>query len=247
MYLSSSIGNNNTRLKVLHVVYFFLMNPLFNSHLTTKNFITQLKAELLHDLPGVDAHLRLAPEIRINDLKIPKHPTNAMESAVLIILYPNNGHLKTVVILRNEYNGVHSGQISFPGGKNEKSDIDFKYTALREAQEEIGIIPSELEIIGQLSRFYVIPSNYIIYPFVAYCPHYPVFHPDPVEVQRIIEIDVFNEISYDKIVTKTLSFKDRVQIDAPGFAVSGEFMWGATAMIFSELLHVLKSAANKLP
>ena len=223
------------------------MNPLLNSNLTTKNFITQLKAELLHDLPGVDAHLRLAPEIRINDLKIPKHPTNAMESAVLIILYPNNGHLKTVVILRNEYNGVHSGQISLPGGKTEKSDIDFKFTALREAQEEIGIIPSELEIIGQLSRFYVIPSNFIIYPFVAFCTQRPLFHPDPLEVQKIIEIDVFNEISYDKIVTKTLSFKDRVQIDAPGFAVSGEFMWGATAMIFSELLHVLKSAANKLP
>ena len=223
------------------------MNPLLNSNLTTKNFITQLKAELLHDLPGVAAHLRLAPEIRINDLKIPKHPTNAMESAVLIILYPNNGHLKTVVILRNEYNGVHSGQISLPGGKTEKSDIDFKFTALREAQEEIGIIPSELEIIGQLSRFYVIPSNFIIYPFVAFCTQRPLFHPDPLEVQKIIEIDVFNEISYDKIVTKTLSFKDRVQIDAPGFAVSGEFMWGATAMIFSELLHVLKSAANKLP
>ena len=223
------------------------MNPLLNSNLTTKNFITQLKAELLHDLPGVDAHLRLAPEIRINDLKIPKHPVNAMESAVLIILYPNNGHLKTVVILRNEYNGVHSGQISLPGGKTEKSDIDFKFTALREAQEEIGIIPSELEIIGQLSRFYVIPSNFIIYPFVAFCTQRPLFHPDPLEVQKIIEIDVFNEISYDKIVTKTLSFKDRVQIDAPGFAVSGEFMWGATAMIFSELLHVLKSAANKLP
>ena len=247
MYLSFSIGNNNTRLKVLLVVYFFLMNPLLNSNLTTKNFITQLKAELLHDLPGVAAHLRLAPEIRINDLKIPKHPTNAMESAVLIILYPNNGHLKTVVILRNEYNGVHSGQISLPGGKTEKSDIDFKFTALREAQEEIGIIPSELEIIGQLSRFYVIPSNFIIYPFVAFCTQRPLFHPDPLEVQKIIEIDVFNEISYDKIVTKTLSFKDRVQIDAPGFAVSGEFMWGATAMIFSELLHVLKSAANKLP
>lgn len=222
------------------------MNPLLNSNLTTKNFITQLKAELLHDLPGVDAHLRLAPEIRINDLKIPKHPTNAMESAVLIILYPNNGHLKTVVILRNEYNGVHSGQISLPGGKTEKSDIDFKYTAMREAQEEIGIIPSELEVIGQLSRFYVIPSNFIIYPYIAYCAHRPVFHPNPFEVQRIIEIDVFNEISYEKIVNRTLRFKNNVEVDAPGFAVSGEFMWGATAMIFSELLHVLKSSANKI-
>lgn len=221
------------------------MNPLLNSNSKTKNFIAQLKTELLQDLPGLDAHLRLAPQIRINDLKTSLYPANAIESAVLILLYPHNGHLNTVVILRNEYNGTHSGQISLPGGKTEKSDIDFKYTALREAQEEIGIIPSELEIIGQLTRFYVIPSNYIIYPFVAYCSHCPVFHPDPVEVQKIIEIDVFNEINYDKIITKTLNFKDRVQIDAPGFAVSGEFMWGATAMIFSELLQVLKNTADK--
>ncbi len=223
------------------------MNPLLNSNHATKNYITQLKAQLLHELPGVDAHLRLAPQIKINDLKNPQHPANAMESAVLIILYPHNGHLCTVVILRNEYDGAHSGQISLPGGKTEKSDIDFKYTAMREAQEEIGIIPSELEIIGQLSRFYVIPSNFIINPFVAYCSHCPVFHPDPVEVRKIIEINVFDEISYEKIVTKRLSFKDRVQIDAPGFAVSGEFMWGATAMIFSELLQVMESAADKMP
>ena len=223
------------------------MNTLFNTNHTFKKLITQLKAELLLDLPGVNAHLRLAPEIRINDLKTSQYPANALESAVLILLYPHHGHLYTVVILRNEYDGAHSGQISLPGGKAEKSDIDFKYTALREAQEEIGIIPAEIEVIGQLSRFYVKPSNFIIYPFVSYCPHRPDFHPDPVEVQKIIEIDVFNEIRYDKIISKTLSFQNRVLIVAPGFAVSGEFMWGATAMIFSELVHVLKNTANKIP
>ncbi len=222
------------------------MNHFFDSNQPIRIFIDQLKADLLLDLPGLDAHVKLAPEIRIHDLKTLPHPSNARESAVLIILYPYMNHLHTVVILRNEYDGTHSGQISLPGGKTEKSDIDFKYTAMREAQEEIGIIPSELEVIGQLSRFYVIPSNFIIYPYIAYCAHRPVFHPNPFEVQRIIEIDVFNEISYEKIVNRTLRFKNNVEVDAPGFAVSGEFMWGATAMIFSELLHVLKSSANKI-
>jgi len=222
------------------------MNPHFDSNQAIKLFIDQLKADLLLELPGIDAHLKLAPEIRINDLKTLQQPTNALESAVLILLYPYQSKLHTVVILRNEYDGTHSGQISLPGGKVEKTDVDYKYTALREAQEEIGIIAADIEIIGQLSRFYVIPSNFNIYPFVAFCSYRPDFHPDPVEVKKIIEIDVFNEISYNKIKTQTLSFRNKFEIEAPGFEISGEFMWGATAMIFSELLHVLKSAANNI-
>jgi len=222
------------------------MKYFFKTSHTTQIFIDQLKAELMLNLPGVDAHLRLAPGIRINDLRTGQPPADAFESAVLIILYPIESRLNTVVILRNEYDGAHSGQISLPGGKAEQSDIDFQYTALREAQEEIGIIPGEMEIIGQLSRFYVRPSNFIVYPFIAYCAHRPEFHPDPFEVQRIIEIDILKEISNDKIVNKTLTFKNRTQVDAPGFLVGGEFMWGATAMIFSELLQVLNSVADKL-
>lgn len=197
------------------------------------------------NLPGVDAHLRLAPEIRLNDIKTGITPEHALESAVLIILYPSNQRLNTVVILRNEYDGAHSGQISLPGGKKEKSDIDFKHTALREAQEEIGINPSEMEIVGQLSRFYVRPSNFIIYPYIAYCARRPDFYPDQTEVQRIIEIDILNEINFSKIINKTITFKNNIQVNAPGFEVGGEFMWGATAMIFSELIQVLNNVAEK--
>lgn len=222
------------------------MNQFFTSKQKTQSFINQLKAELQLRMPGVEAHLRLAPEIRINDLKTEKPPAHAIDSAVLIILYPCNGSLHSVVILRNEYDGAHSGQISLPGGKREESDADFKNTALREAQEEIGIIPEEMEIIGQLSRFYIRPSNYIVYPFVAYHANRPEFHPDATEVQRIIEIDIFNDITYDKITFKTLCFKNNIQIDAPGFIIQNEFMWGATAMIFSELIQILNSAVAKL-
>jgi len=221
------------------------MNYIFSSEANILDFFGKLKTELLSDLPGVNAHLRLAPEMRINDLKSGATPDHALESAVLILLYPFNNRLHTVVILRNEYNGAHSGQISLPGGKAEKSDIDFQHTALREAEEETGIIPSEMEILGQLSRFYVRPSNFIIYPYIAYCPYRPDFHPDATEVQRIIEIDVFDEINPDRIVNKTIAFKNGMQVNAPGFEIGGEFMWGATAMIFSELIHILKNVTEK--
>lgn len=221
------------------------MDNVFGSEIKTRTFLKKLKDELFLALPGLEAHLRLAPEIRVNDIKEGITPDHALESAVLIILYPFDNRLHTVVILRNEYDGTHSGQISLPGGKAEKSDTDFKYTALREAHEEIGIVPSEMEIIGQLSRFYVRPSNFIIYPFIAYCGQRPDFRADATEVQRIIEIDILNEIHFEKIMTKTITFKNNQQVSAPGFEISGEFMWGATAMIFSELIEILNRVAEK--
>jgi len=221
------------------------MNYSFTSAEQTLIFLTHLKQELAATLPGVNAHLRLAPEIRIQDLKNGDIRPDAMLSAVLVLLYPADGGLKTVVILRNEYDGTHSGQISLPGGKAEDTDVDFEYTALRETREEIGIDTSKIEIIGQLSRFYVRPSNFIVYPYVGFCWQRPVFSPDPVEVQRIIEIDVFDELCYDKIINRPLSFKKHASVTAPGFVVGGEFMWGATAMMMSELIEVLNRAAKK--
>ena len=221
------------------------MKYSFTSAEQIQRFLEHLKQDLSATLPGVEAHLRLAPEIRIQDLKKGDTAHDAMQSAVLILLYPVDGRLKTVVILRNEYNGMHSGQISLPGGKAEDSDIDFEFTALREAREEIGIDTSKVKIIGQLSRFYVRPSNFIVYPFVGFCRERPIFLPDPVEVQRIIEIDIFDEISYDKMISKKLTFKNHASVTAPGFLVGGEFMWGATAMMFSELIQVLNLAAEK--
>jgi 8-oxo-dGTP pyrophosphatase MutT (NUDIX family) len=222
------------------------MNTILRSETAIRDFIEKLRTELLTNLPGVEAHLRLAPEIRKIDLKNGIEPNHAMESAVLILLYPVDNRLHTVVILRNEYDGPHSGQISLPGGKYEESDIDFLFTAIRESQEEIGINPSDIEIVGQLSRFYVRPSNFIVYPFIAFQPSRPEFKPDPTEVQRIIEIDILKELNLNKIVNRTLTFKNNIQVNAPGFAVGGEFLWGATAMIMSELIYVLDKVSVKL-
>jgi len=205
-----------------------------------RQIINILRDKLQDELPGVDAHLRLAPALRRKDLSAGSLPSDALNSAVLIILYPLKKRLHTVVILRNEYDGAHSGQISFPGGKAEKCDSTFLDTALREAQEEIGINPADMEIIGPLSTFYVSPSNFVIYPFLAYSAKHPVFQPDPMEVQKIVEIDIFQRLRFEKIIQKELTFKNGFQITVPGFSLGSEFMWGATAMIISELITLLE-------
>ena len=203
-------------------------------------FISGLTHELRVELPGKIAHVRLAPEIRRNDISLGDFPDHALESAVLIIIYLKRNSLKTAVILRNEYDGAHSGQISLPGGKREPVDPDFEHTALRETHEEIGLESTQLQIIGKLSKFYVKPSNFIIYPFIAKALQHPVFKPDNVEVRKVIEIDLLKDLSYSKIVTKVLKFKNGIEIEAPGWMVGNQFMWGATAMIFGEFVSILE-------
>lgn len=217
---------------------------IFNNN--TDLFLQLLSTELENELPGIDAHLLLAPEARFEDIKSGRMPENPIESAVLILLYVVENKLFTAVILRNEYDGAHSGQISLPGGKREKTDTDFMHTAVREANEEIGVNPAEIQILGQLSRFYVRPSNFIVYPIVAFQSERPSFIPDPSEVQRVIEIDIFSDIDYSKIIRKVLNFKNNIKVTAPGFEVGGEFMWGATAMILSELIQVLTDVKHKI-
>ena len=158
------------------------------------NFIEKLKIELAQALPGEKAQLKMSPFNRL----VKSHDFNARQSSVLILFYPSNNEIMTVLIVRQIYNGVHSGQISFPGGKFDESDKDLKYTALREANEEIGVLPSDIEIIGQLTKLYIYPSNMNVNPFVGYVRKKPVFIPDHYEVNEILEIPI-NTISDKKI------------------------------------------------
>jgi len=201
----------------------------------------ELKKKFQLTLPGIVSHLKMAPKYRAKELLGMKDMLPlATNSAVLILLFPENGHLKTVFIKRSEYEGFHSGQISFPGGKHEDTDSSFEATALRETHEEIGIDPDKIEIIGQLSDLYIPPSNFLVKVFVGYSPQRLDYIPDKKEVQSIVEVNIRE--FYNKSIILEKDFGSRgINRKAPFYKINDIEIWGATAMIVSELLDVLKN------
>ena len=128
--------------------------------------------------------------------------------------------------------------MSFPGGKKEDTDKDFRAAALREAYEEIGVKPEEITVLGEISPLFVFVSNYMVYPTVAVCNFKPNFVPAPREVARILEVPLLHLQNIDNKKVTDLEIRNNTVI-APYFDVEGHIVWGATAMILSELLEVL--------
>ena len=207
-------------------------------------FIEQLKIRLQQPLPGEEAQYEMSPagRTKIKDLSFKLFKPK--KSAVLILLFPHEENIKTVFIVRPVYNGVHSGQIAFPGGKFDKSDINLKQTALRETHEEIGVPSNNIEIIGNLTDVYINPSNFLVTPFIGYTPEKPNFIPNTQEVEKILTYDVFNlsnpAIKSQKKIKLSLGF----EIMAPYYDLEVSTLWGATAMMVSELNKIIEEAKD---
>jgi 8-oxo-dGTP pyrophosphatase MutT (NUDIX family) len=199
-----------------------------------EHIIGRLKIELNNPLPGKTAHSKVLPPDRHLD---PPSGSNINKAGVLMLLFPDKGRLNTVFIRRPSFMKNHAGQIAFPGGQFESEDKDLMETALREADEEIGINARQVEIIGQLSPIYVKVSNFIIQPFIGWIPAIPAFKIDTNEVTgiHIIPVDDFvnpNTLQNQKVDT-THGFNE-----FPGYLIDDIFIWGATAMILSEFIEV---------
>lgn len=207
--------------------------------LTMKLNYQQLSDRLKGPLPGPLAHepLRATPVGLIKPRF--EHHTPPKPGSVLILLYEENDQVLFPLTKRPEYVGTHGGQISLPGGKAEpgESIID---TALREAEEEIGIPRHAIEVIGTLSEFFVIPSNFMVTPVVAVIPGKPVFKPDPKEVVRILSGSINELIKEDAVQTKEIMAARMFPMLAPHFQVENEVVWGATAMILNEFRLIIK-------
>jgi 8-oxo-dGTP pyrophosphatase MutT (NUDIX family) len=195
----------------------------------------------LKKLPGKEAHIRLAPQQRRADMFLSDFPpSDAKESAVLVLLLPSGETLmewRVLIILRNSYNGVHSAQAAFPGGKKDDGDTSFQETALREAFEEMGIPREEITPMSFLSDLYVPPSNFLIHPLLAVAKKELTYQPNPREVVRYTTIPIH---SIDPNLTTMKQFQSPTGewLDAPGYEYDDLFIWGATAMILCELYQV---------
>jgi 8-oxo-dGTP pyrophosphatase MutT (NUDIX family) len=193
------------------------------------------------NLPAREAHFKMAPLERIESLKnLNIDNINPKKAAVMMLFYPKKGRTHLVLIVRNSYKGVHSSQIAFPGGKYEAEDQSFEKTALRETHEEIGIHPERIEIIMPFTNLYIQPSNFMVYPFLGICKEEIVFVPDGNEVVNIIELPLKDFLNDDLIITTTMSTSYANEIEIPAFKINEHIVWGATAMMLSELKDVLK-------
>ena len=201
----------------------------------------ELKQRLNDTLPGSDAHepLRAVPtgELRPTfNHRMPPKP-----GSVLILLYEDeDGLIKFPLTKRPDYLGTHGGQVSLPGGKMEPGE-DHIATALREGEEEIGVHPYQIKVLGTLSQFFVVPSNFLVTPVLAYATQPPQFVPDPKEVVRILTGTVEDLIREDAVKTRQIMAAKMFPMMAPHFEIEGEIVWGATAMMLNEFRLIMQS------
>ncbi len=202
--------------------------------------IDTLVAALSNNLPGEAAQFKMASSFRVTKEYIEEQRPKARLGSVMVLLFPVGDEIHTVLTLRTSYKGVHSGQVSFPGGKKDEADIDLNFTAIRETWEEIGVPDYDIQLVGNLTEIYIPASNFIVRPMVGIVQQQPEFHPNHREVEKIIVTPI--SVLLDDTIRKQTKIKvtEEFIIDAPYFDIDNHVVWGATAMILSELCEVIR-------
>ncbi len=211
-------------------------------------WLEYLCARLQGPLPGRAAQLRMASARRIEELHAaPAVPPDARIACVLNLLFWEGGEWHTVLIRRSANpRDRHSGQVSFPGGRWEETDGPLVNVALREAEEEIGVPPQSVEILGQLTELYIPVSHFLVYPFVGMLKEAVAFRPQPGEVEGILLPSLsLLSMPENRKVTDISVGQGLVIRNTPYFDVEGNIVWGATAMILSEFLEIAALPSGK--
>ena len=207
-----------------------------------QNFIEALKKRLKQPLPGLEAQRQMSSRPPSGNFEIrPDH----RKSGVLALLYPYHEILHLAFMKRTEDGRVHSGQISFPGGKMETDDRDYIHTALREANEELGIISEQVEVLGQLSPLYIPPSNFLVYPSVGFSRQRPDFQLSEKEVAAVIETPLEYLLKKETVQSVQVTVGHQLRMNVPAFTFGSHIIWGATAMMLNELLTVVRELGSK--
>lgn len=200
----------------------------------------RLEMRLKQPLPGEKAQFKMAPYKRPGHAQALKENPNPRRAGVLALFFEKNHAPHLLLMQRNEYDGAHSGQVCMPGGSVEGSDQNYTATALREAHEELNVNPEKVKVLGTLSPLYIPPSRFLIHPTVGVYSGPPLWKPDDYEVQKIHEIGV-SELTHPDSVTSGHVYAPslKTQINVPYYRFKQCTVWGATAMVLSELNAIL--------
>jgi 8-oxo-dGTP pyrophosphatase MutT (NUDIX family) len=208
-------------------------------------FIEKLKQEIETGLPGWEAQKHMAPPGRNQHRYTPSGSKIPRESGVLIWLYPSQAKIFTRLILRAEY-GVHSGQVAFPGGQAEKKDDSFWYTAIREANEEVGLSPDKITRVGELTTLYIPPSNFLVHPFIGTSENRESATISKSEVQQYFDVDIMYLLRPESKGEKLITLSSGEKMIVPVYLLNGYTVWGATAMMLSELEELIRRSLAKI-
>jgi 8-oxo-dGTP pyrophosphatase MutT (NUDIX family) len=199
----------------------------------------QIARLLKKELPGQRSHRKMIPPGR--NLVVNRQELDQIRySSVLLLLFPEQGRLYTCLTKRNASMKHHPGQVSFPGGRIEEGESP-EVTALREAQEEIGISPLEVRILGRLSELYVSVSKYMIFPYVGWMSRRPKFRLNEDEAEQLLLLSL--DPALMKPQTRTIRTSSAGTIDVPCYPLGEEVIWGATAMILTEFFDLVRESS----
>ncbi|OBX27097.1 8-oxo-dGTP pyrophosphatase MutT (NUDIX family) [Gelidibacter algens] len=210
------------------------------------NFDTFLKSisKIEHiPLPGHDSQFKMSPPYR-NDLILEQEEAmkTAKKAGVMALFYPDVAqNTKLILILRKTYRGVHSAQVGFPGGKLEADDPSLEYAALRETFEEVGVPLGTITVLKEMTKLYIPPSNFTVHPFLGITMQTPRFLKQDDEVEDLIEVTFSDFLNDDHVTSQMIMTSLNKKVEVPVFKLNGHTVWGATAMMLSEIKDLLKT------
>lgn len=194
------------------------------------------------ELPGELSQIKMSPPYRLELIKRNKVlMKSAKQAAVLALFYPTtNWDTHLILILRKTYKGVHSAQVGFPGGKVEKNDGKLETTALRETREEVGVSEERIKVLKQLTPMYIPPSNFTVHPFLGITETTPKFIKQDDEVEDLIEVSLSHFLDETSVTHTLVKTSSNAKVKVPAFRLNEHIVWGATAMMLSEVKDLLK-------
>ncbi|UCC39031.1 MAG: CoA pyrophosphatase [Candidatus Aminicenantes bacterium] len=200
--------------------------------------IQLLNGKLKGPLPGLKAQLKMVTDPRPGNIVYYEVDDTSIKAGVLVLLYPLRNRLHLVLTRRTNRVDLHQAQISFPGGRQEEGESP-EQAAIREAHEEVNVLPRSVQILGKLTPLYIPPSNYCIYPIVATTNKRPDFKPSLHEVDEVIEVPMDHLLDPKNVHKEVWTIRGD-QALVPFYLFKGQKIWGATAMVLAELVEIFE-------